>query len=119
MDECAYEVRKTYEADVDDGKVRALGFGPALFRLARHQVDAGEAARARRSFAEALRHWRGLGGSEGVRAAAWIVVLSFPARMRSALGTGLVKASRAVDRLLGIRQPLRSLALDPSQPDGS
>jgi glycosyltransferase involved in cell wall biosynthesis len=119
MDECAYQVRKTYEGDVDDARVRADGFGPALFRLARHQVDAGEATRARNTFRNSLRYWRGIGLAESGRALAWIGVLSLPAGVREGFGAALVKLSRVIDGVLGIRQPLRSSPLDPSLPDGS
>jgi GT2 family glycosyltransferase len=115
MDECAYKVRKTYEADVTDAEVRAQGFGPSLFRMARHQVDSGEAKRARRTFRGALRYHRGLDRGESARAAAWMAVLCLPPGLRRTFGAALVKLSRGIDGVLGIRQPLRSLPADPNR----
>ncbi|HEY2478712.1 MAG TPA: glycosyltransferase [Solirubrobacterales bacterium] len=108
MDECTYKVLRSYEGEVKDRRVRARGYAPLFFRVGRGQVDAGEAKQARRSFARSLRHWRGQGAVQSARALAWIVVLSLPARLRDALGATLVKLKRAIDSLLGTRQPLRA-----------
>jgi hypothetical protein len=108
MDECSYEVLRSYEGEVSDRRVRALGFAPLFFRVARRQVDAGEARAARRSFARSLRYWRGQGAVQSARALAWIVVLSLPATLRDALAAALVKLKRTIGGLLGARQPLRA-----------
>ncbi|MDX6654762.1 MAG: hypothetical protein QOH18_1472 [Solirubrobacterales bacterium] len=115
MDECAYKVRTSYEGEVTDAAIRAQGFGPSLFRMARHQVDSDESARARRTFRQALRYQQGLDTGESARALAWIAILCLPSGLRKASGTALVRASRGVDNVLGIRQPLRSLPADPNR----
>ncbi len=108
MDECTYDVLRTYEGEISDPKVRARGFAPLFFRTARGQVDGGEAKEARRNFARSIRFWRGQGLVQSLRALAWIVVLSLPATVRGTLGRALVKLKRAIDGLLGTRQPLRA-----------
>jgi glycosyltransferase involved in cell wall biosynthesis len=108
MDDCTCQVRRWYEAEVSDRDVVDAAFAPLLFRIARRQVDEGNAAQARGTFRESLTHARGQELSETARALAWIAVLSLPARAREQAGGLVVGLSRALDDLLGIRQGLPS-----------
>ena len=108
MDECSHKVLETYKADVDDPRVLARGFAPLLFRIARRQVDDGDPGQAKRMFRETLRYARGQGLVDNARTIAWIAILSLPRGVREALSAASVKASRAIDGALGIRQPSRA-----------
>jgi glycosyltransferase involved in cell wall biosynthesis len=108
MDECACQVRRWYEADVANREVVCEGFAPVLFRVARRLVDDDRPAQARQTFREALRYRRGGTVSNNIRALVWIAVLGLPARVRQRLGQVMVGCSRALDGLLGIRQPTAS-----------
>jgi glycosyltransferase involved in cell wall biosynthesis len=108
MDECACQVRRWYEADVSDRTIVREALAPNLFRVARQLVDDGCADSARRTFREALRYARGGTLSDNARALVWIAVLGLPENTRNRLGRTMVACSRAVDNLLGVRQPTAS-----------
>lgn len=105
MDECSCQVRRWYKDDLSDRQVVCDGLAPVLFRVARRLVDQERPADARRTFMEALRYAPGANRFDNARALAWIAVLTLPAQIRRPLGDSMVKASRAVDDALGVRQP--------------
>ena len=108
MDECSLQVLRRYEPDVADRKVVREALAPILFRVARQLVDDGQTREARRTFGEVLRYARGGPMSDNARALAWIAVLGLPAQLRERAGRAMVTCSRAVDDLLGVRQPTSS-----------
>jgi glycosyltransferase involved in cell wall biosynthesis len=108
MDECSYQVRRWYEADIEDRSVVRKGLAPVLFKMARRLVDDGRPDEAKQMFRESLGYARGQSVIANARAAAWVAVLSLPAGVRERTGRTFVRFSRATDNLLGIRQPTRS-----------
>ncbi len=108
MDECTCQVRRSYEADVTDRAAVREALAPVLFRMGRRLVDDGRPQEAQQRFREALRYTRGLPAADGARALAWVAVLGLPAGARERAGRALVSSSRALDDLLGIRQPTPS-----------
>jgi hypothetical protein len=106
MDECSLQVRRWYEADIEDRGVVSRALAPVLFRVARRLVDDGHPREARRIFREALRHARGETPTANARALLWVIILSLPAGTRERVGRISVACSRAIDNLLGIRQPM-------------
>jgi glycosyltransferase involved in cell wall biosynthesis len=100
MEECAREVRRTYEADVTD---RAIA--DDLFRTGRLLVDEGRPDEARQAFQRSLRYGRSTLAGRDARALVWVAILSLPARARPHAGQALTYASRAVETLLASRQP--------------
>ncbi len=105
MDECSCQVRRWYEADVTDHAVVCDALAPVLFRIARRLVDDGRPEEARQRFREALPYARGETTFASVRTLAWVAVLGLPAGVRERAGAILVSFSRAIDNVLGIRQP--------------
>ncbi len=108
MDECSYQVRRSYEADVTDRTVVREALAPILLRMARQLVDDGRPEEARRRFREALRHARGATVIANAKALAWVLVLALPAGARDRARAILGGLRRAAGDLRGARQPTPS-----------
>ena len=108
MDECTCQVRRWYQADLSDRNVVDAALAPVLFRIARRNVDEGRPAEARDRFRETLTHARGQTLSDSARALAWIAVLTLPDRVREQAGRLLVRLSRRIDGLPGVRREVLS-----------
>lgn len=105
MDQCSYEVRRRYRADITDGRLVDETLAPLLFRLARELVDSGRPGEARRAFRHSLRYAAGNGASTNLRALAWIAVLGLPVGARARVTQTVVGLRRSVQTSSRRRSP--------------
>jgi glycosyltransferase involved in cell wall biosynthesis len=95
MDRYAHAVRDRYAADVADRQLVRRTLAPALFRIARALVDAGQIDEARAALRRTLRYGGRAPLGTRARALAWLAILALPTRSREQAGQALVRLSRA------------------------
>jgi glycosyltransferase involved in cell wall biosynthesis len=101
-----HEVHSLHADLIDDRRLVRAVFADDLFRIGRVLVDQDCPREAREAFRRSLRYgFLDITSVQNARAAVWVGLLSLPADARKRAGTALVGFSRAIDNLLGVRQP--------------
>jgi glycosyltransferase involved in cell wall biosynthesis len=100
-----HEVHALHANLVDDRRFVRAVYADDLFGIGRLLVDEDRPREARQAFRRSLRYGCGRLASANARALVWVAILSLPAAARERAGRALVSFSRAIDDLLGVRQP--------------
>ena len=110
-----HEVRMLHADLIGDPRFARAVRTEDFFYIARLLVDEGRLEEARELFGRSVRSAPGITGSAW-RALAWFLILTLPASARERTGGMMIRCSRAIDRLLGVRQPVVPQPVVPRQP---
>jgi glycosyltransferase involved in cell wall biosynthesis len=104
-----HEVHSLHADLIDNRRLVSAVCADDLFRIGRVLVDQDCPREAREAFRRSLRYGiLDIASVKNARALAWVALLTLPPDTRKRAGSSLVRFSRGIDNLLGVRQPRAS-----------